>query len=111
MPGLPLSTRLTVASLTPTYLATSASRRVILAILVHEVRNNLHKATSGTSAAFAAPRWKPRAATGHPRRRALLRVDRDRERGRAVLDVDRVVGEDQMVEGGRADRRTLTGFG
>ena len=28
-PGLPFSTRLTVASLTPTFLATSASRRVM----------------------------------------------------------------------------------
>src|SRR5690349_14991140 len=36
MPGLPLSTRLTVASLTPAYFATSASRRVMPASVVHD---------------------------------------------------------------------------
>jgi hypothetical protein len=33
-PGFPFSTRLTVASLTPTFFATSASRRVMASILV-----------------------------------------------------------------------------
>src|SRR4051812_46057578 len=42
MPGLPLSTRLTVASLTPTYLATSASLRVTGASVVHVCANGLH---------------------------------------------------------------------
>src|SRR5258705_4128733 len=39
MPGLLLSTRLTVASLTPTYFATSASLRVMRASLMHSDAN------------------------------------------------------------------------
>src|SRR5262249_24842052 len=42
MPGRPLSTRLTVASLTPTYFATSASLRVTVASIVHNRASHLH---------------------------------------------------------------------
>src|SRR4051794_17651990 len=42
MPGRPLSTRLTVASETPTYFATSASLRVTAASIVHEHASHLH---------------------------------------------------------------------
>src|ERR1700704_4588835 len=42
MPGLPLRTRLTVASLTPTYLATSASLRVTGASVMHNRASSLH---------------------------------------------------------------------
>jgi hypothetical protein len=35
-PGLPLSTRLTVASLTPTFFATSASRRAGVRVMPQE---------------------------------------------------------------------------
>ena len=41
MPGLPLSTRLTVASLTPTYFATSASLRVTHATVIARCRSRL----------------------------------------------------------------------
>src|SRR5689334_6354912 len=94
MPGLLFNTRLTVASLTPTYFATSASLRVMRASVVHGPANDCSglpyhailgwtadpPAPGGCSGASRSPRRTPAPpklpAGGPPVKRAATPVER-----------------------------------
>src|SRR5690606_18232701 len=89
-PGLPLRTRLTVASLTPTFLATSASRRVMRARLTQATR------ASCVPALLVHRPPPPRDSSAQPHRRV---------RGQPPLGVQWFAGQEQPLVRGQTGRR------